>query len=153
MKINYVVITLVVIAVSVLGSTFSGSESMLRYDTLNKPGLTPADWAFPVAWTIIFFLIAVLAILAYNKSLSSLRISIAALFLVNAILNVLWSLLFFQLHLVQSALLEMVLLEASVIMLMVVIWRVSKTATWLLAPYAVWVAFATYLTFEIMRLN
>jgi len=153
MKINYVVIPLVVIAVSVLGSMFSGSESMLWYNTLNKPGLTPANWAFPVAWTIIFFLSAVSAILAYNKSLGSLKISITALFLVNAVLNVLWSLLFFKLHLIQPALLEMILLELSVIMLMMVIWRVSKTATWLLAPYVIWVAFATYLTFEIMRLN
>jgi len=142
-----------VIAVSILGSVFSGSGDMLWYNTLTKPDLTPASWAFPLAWTIIFFLSAVSALLAYNKSLGSLRVAIVSLFLVNGILNVLWSLLFFKLHLIEPALIEMVLLEASVIMLMFVLLRVSKTAVWLLAPYAVWVAFATYLTFEIMRLN
>jgi len=153
MKINYAVIPLAVIIVSVLGNIFSGSDGMFWYNALIKPGLTPVDWAFPLAWTTIFFLGSVSALLAYNKSLGSLRVVIVALFLVNAVLNVLWSLLFFKLHLIGPAFMEMLLLEASVIMLITVIWRVSKTASWLLVPYAVWVAFAVYLTFEIMRLN
>ena len=153
MKLNYLFIPLIVIAVAILGNVFSNTASMLWYDALIKPGLTSADWAFPLAWTTIFFLSAAAAILAYNRSLGSLRVVIVALFLVNAVLNVLWSLLFFRLDLIGLAFMEILLLEASVIMLITVIWRVSKTASWLLAPYAVWVAFAAYLTFEIMRFN
>jgi len=78
---------------------------------------------------------------------------IMAAFILNAMLNVGWSWLFFSLHLIGWAAWEAILLEASVIVLIVLIRPISRVAAGLLVPYAAWVAFATVLTFIIWQLN
>ena len=78
---------------------------------------------------------------------------ILALFLVNAILNVGWSLLFFRLQRPDWALIEVAFLWLSIVALIVAIAPLSRLAAWLLAPYLAWVAFAAVLNFAIVRLN
>ncbi|MDD4352390.1 MAG: tryptophan-rich sensory protein [Candidatus Gracilibacteria bacterium] len=167
-KTNYVIIPLITILVAVLGSYFT-SVGMSWYDTtLVQPELTPPKWAFPVAWNLIFILTTISALLVWNadhkmrwsflklfkKNTKDQRWHWAiGLFLANAILNVLWSLLFFTLHLIGAALLEMLLLEATLVALFVLNWRFSKWASFLLLPYLLWIGFASYLTYTIWTLN
>jgi benzodiazapine receptor len=138
------------------------------YNTvLDKPELTPPNWLFPIAWTTIFILTAISALIVWNsgedekryflifkkKIANHLLPFLMGLFVANAVLNVCWSLLFFTLHFTYAAFVEMMLLEGTVIALMILIFKRSKTASLLLLPYAVWVAFATYLTSQIILVN
>ena len=75
------------------------------------------------------------------------------LFAANALLNVLWSELFFGLHRPDWAWLEVAPFWLSVLALMVFLWPVSRRSSWLLAPYLAWVAFAGYLNWAVVRLN
>lgn len=155
LKPNYFIIPLVTIATAALGS-FLTSSGMSWYDTqLIQPAITPPKIAFPIAWNIIFILTTISALIIFNsKKASKIRKRlIADLFIANAALNVLWSLLFFNLRLLTPALVEMVLLEMTLVALMMLIWRTSKLSSLLLLPYAIWVAFATYLTSQIVLLN
>lgn len=166
-KSNYIVIPLITIAVAVIGSIFT-SLGMPWYDSeLIKPALTPPDWLFPVAWNIIFVLTAASALIAWNKRYVKSRYLlvfhkkeidvvfsfVVGLFIANAIFNVLWSLLFFTLHQISLALFEMIILEITILLIMVLLWKRSKIASLLLIPYAGWVGFATYLTLQIVLLN
>ncbi|MFA6550839.1 MAG: TspO/MBR family protein [Candidatus Gracilibacteria bacterium] len=157
-KPNYAFIPLIVILAALVGSWFS-SQGMAWYDSeLVKPALTPPKLAFPIAWNTIFICTTISALIFWNKSTAKKKLLtrhwwIVSLFVANAILNVLWSFLFFQLHLVTSAYVEMLFLEASVIALILLIWKLSKTASLLLLPYALWGAFATYLTYLIITLG
>ena len=75
------------------------------------------------------------------------------LFALNGLLNVLWSLLFFQLHRPDWAQVEVLALWLSVAALIVVIWRRSMVGALLLVPYLLWVTFAGYLNMTIVQLN
>jgi len=50
-------------------------------------------------------------------------------------------------------LVEVVFLWLSVLVPMIVFSRYAKLASWLLVPYLVWVSFAAFLNWEIVRLN
>jgi len=166
-KLNYIIIPLVTVVVAVIGGTFS-SLGMTWYDTeLIRPVLNPPKWIFPVAWNIIFVLTTISALITWNKryienrfllvfkkkEIDVIFLFVVGLFIANAVFNVLWSLLFFTLHQISLALFEMVILEITTLLIMGLLWNRSKLASLLLLPYAVWVGFATYLTFQIVLLN
>lgn len=76
-----------------------------------------------------------------------------ALFALNGLLNVFWSLLYFRLHRPDWALFEVPFLWLSVLALIIVLTRVSRLAAWLLAPYLAWVAIAATLNWQTVQLN
>jgi benzodiazapine receptor len=150
-KPNHVVIPLITVATISVGSLVT-SAGMNWYKTLNLPAFTPPGSFIGMVWTVLFILATISALIVWNKS-SGKKTVIAGAFILNALLNVGWSVLFFGLHLIGPAIYEAALLGASVFVLMILTWRISKSASWLLAPYLVWVSFATFLTYTIWSLN
>ena len=116
------------------------------YFTLKHPGWKPPDAAFGVIWTTIFTLCAISGWLAWQAANTpALRRRVLVLFGVNAVLNILWSALYFKLQRPDWALIEVVFLWASVLALCVMLRPFSVLASWLIVPYFVWVSFATIL--------
>lgn len=165
-KPNYLLIPLVTVAVALLGGAFT-SMGMNWYDMyVIKPVLTPPDWVFPVVWNAIFLMTTISALIIWNKGTTRKFLwflmsknptpthwMIVWLFSVNAVLNVLWSYLFFAKHFMAEAFIEMILLEVTLIALIFATHKISRIASWLLLPYAIWVGFATYLTYQLVLLN
>jgi tryptophan-rich sensory protein len=153
MKLNYFVIPLTVFMASFFGSRITTS-GMDWYRSLSLPSWTPAGWAIGLVWTFIFTLGVISVILFWNlQSGPSHFYWIIALFVLNIILNVLWSYLFFGQHLIGLAVAEAVILGLSVLSLIILIWPFSKLSASLLIPYCGWVFFASYLTYSIWSLN
>jgi tryptophan-rich sensory protein len=124
------------------------------YFSLRHPDWKPPDVAFGVIWTTIFTLCAISAWLAWQAAATrALRWRVIALFSLNAILNVLWSALYFKLQRPDWALVEVVFLWLSIVALIVGLWRVSRWASGLLMPYLVWVSVAAVLNYETVVLN
>jgi len=124
------------------------------YFALRHPEWKPPDAAFGAIWTLIFTLCAGSGALAWQAAGShALRRRVAVLFAVNAVLNIVWSGLYFKLQRPDWALIEGVFLWASIWVLMVGVWRISRWASALLLPYAVWVSIAMVLNLETVRLN
>lgn len=141
-----------VLIVGALGNLFTfAGLTWYKVDLIKPAALTPPDWAFSVAWTLIFIAATISGLIVWNTFKKPRPILL--LFLLNGVLNVEWSLLFFKLHAIGWALAEMLLLEATIIALHFMTWKNSKTASLLLLPYSLWVAFATLLTYEIMILQ
>lgn len=154
MKANYFAIPLITVLVSVLGSYFSNTGLRIWYRTINLPSWTPPGSVIGAVWTTIFILSTVSALIVWNKTPHTGQFQlIIGVFLVNAILNVGWSYLFFSKHLIGSAVIEAAILGLSVLALIFLIWPLSHKASLLLTPYAFWVSFATYLTYSVWRLN
>lgn len=151
-KSNHVVIPLITIATISTGSWVT-SAGMNWYKTIKLPAFTPTGSFIGTVWTILFVLATISALIVWNKIASEKKMAIGAAFILNALLNVGWSILFFGLHLIGPAIYESVLLGVSVLVLMILIWPVSKLASWLLLPYLAWVSFATFLTYTIWFLN
>jgi benzodiazapine receptor len=124
------------------------------YESLRYPSWRPPNWLFGPAWTVIFILIAVSGVLAWERAPSvSARAWLCALLAVNGVLNVLWSLLFFKLHRPDRALIEVVALWLSILALVVFIGAYSFTAAAFMVPYLIWVAFAAFLNLKVVQLN
>ncbi len=151
-KYSYILIPCGTIATAVLGSLFTDTGAW--YAQLTKPSWTPPGSVIGTVWTIIFILTMVSALLVWSRARKSAPLKwITLAFVVNAILNILWSAIFFQWHFLTLAVIEAGLLGLSVIVLMKLTWPISRIASLLLLPYAGWVCFATYLTYLIMKLN
>ena len=73
--------------------------------------------------------------------------------IVQLVLNALWSFLFFSLHAIGLALIEIILLWLAILITIFLFARISKWAAWLLVPYISWVSFAAILTYTIWQLN
>lgn len=124
------------------------------YFALKHPDWKPPDAAFGAIWTTIFTLCAISAWLAWQAADSlALRRRVAVLFGLNALLNILWSGLYFKLQRPDWALIEVVFLWLSIVALMGGLWRLSRWASALLLPYVLWVGTAAMLNLETVRLN
>jgi len=164
LKPNYLIIPLVTVVVAIVGSMLT-STGMDWYNTeLVRPALTPPKIAFPIAWNLIFVLTTASALIFWNKkfgvkavlasgSIEKHRRILMDLFVLNAALNVAWSLIFFVYHMSVFAFIEMLVLEATIIALVVLGWKFSKIASLLLVPYMLWLVLASYLTWGIIVLN
>ena len=124
------------------------------YEALRKPSWQPPDWLFGPVWTIVFALVATGGVLAWRgASDRASSACVIALFTVNGALNIAWSWLFFTRQRPDWALGEVVFLWLSILALIVALWPYSPGAAWLLVPYLLWVSFASFLNWTIVRLN
>jgi len=153
MKLNYIVIPLITFLTAFSGSLLT-SSGMKWYKTIKLSSWTPAGSVIGAVWTILFILAAICALIFWNKFLHDGRWQlIVAIFILNAILNVFWSWLFFSQHWLGAATFESAVLGLSVLALVILIWPGSALAASLLIPYAAWVGFATFLTYTVWTLN
>lgn len=124
------------------------------YFALQHPAWKPPDAAFGLIWSTIFTLCAISAWLAWQAADSvHLRRRVAVLFGLNALLNIVWSALYFKLQRPDWALVEVVFLWLSIVALIMGLWRLSRWASVLLWPYGVWVGIAAWLNWETVQLN
>jgi benzodiazapine receptor len=147
---------MVATAVAVTVATVGGLLTDIGpwYQNLRKPSWQPPDWAFGPAWTTIFALAVVSAVLAWrNAADAATQRQVIVLFMLNACLNVLWSALFFALRRPDWALWEVGFLWLAMVLPMIVTWRLSRAASICLLPYLGWVSFAAFLNFTVVRLN
>ena len=143
------VITILVLAIGGLMTTVGP-----WYRGINKPGWNPPDWIFGPAWTVILGLAAFAGVLAWgNAATTGDRLWVAGLFGLNILLHMAWSPLFFNLRRPDWALIEVPFLWLSILALMIGLAPYSTLASWLLLPYLLWVAFAAFLNFTIVRMN
>lgn len=142
----------VAIFVGLLGGSLTDTGAW--YQNLTKPWWQPPDWAFAPAWTVIFALAAMAAVYAWRGAKSrAQRDWVIGLFAANGLFNVVWSMIFFTVRRPDWALLEVPLLWLSVLLGVMAFWRGARTASYYLLPYLVWVSFAAYLNWTVVRLN
>ena len=124
------------------------------YRSLVQPAWKPPDSWFGPAWTLIFALGAAAGAIGYQRTPHPhARRRLLLLFALNAGLNALWSLLYFRLQRPDWALVEVGFLWLSIVLLMLSLWRFSRTASLLLLPYLAWVSFASVLNAAAVQLN
>lgn len=124
------------------------------YFALKHPPWKPPDAAFGVIWSTIFTLCAISAWLAWQAAdTAALRRRVTVLFGANALLNILWSALYFKLQRPDWALFEVVFLWLSIMALIMGLWRLSRWASLLLITYWVWVIIAAALNMHTVMLN
>lgn len=123
------------------------------YQALTKPENMPPEWAFPVAWTVIYVLLGLALAMIINARGSRLRGPALVLFAVQMGVNLIWSPLFFGMHQVFPALVTLGVLFALVLATATLFGRVRTGAAVLLVPYLAWIAYAGVILYQIDQLN
>lgn len=124
------------------------------YRNLEQPSWKPPDALFGPAWTLIYIFVVLSAAYAWRDAPTKIdRHGVVALYCLNALLNVLWSVLFFRFQRPDWALIEVVLFWLSILIIMIVVAGFSRMACAMLLPYLAWVAFAGWLNLAVLRLN
>jgi len=124
------------------------------YQGLQKPAWTPPNAAFPIAWTILYILMALSLWRLWDKvAPSPARRTAIGLFLGQLALNALWSPVFFGLH---APVAGLVIILALIVVLALAVraaFRLDRAAGGLLVPYLAWVCYASTLNTAIVLLN
>ena len=128
------------------------------YRELNKPWFNPPNWIFGPVWTILYFAMGVAAWLVWRKGAEEPRpLTILALplglFLLQLVLNALWTPLFFGMHRPGLALVDIVALWMAIGATAVAFYPVSRAAAYLFFPYWLWVSFASILNATLWWIN
>ena len=148
-RLNYLIIPAITIVVAVLGSQITG-RGMNWYDSIKLPRLAPPGYIIGMVWTLIFILSTIAALWFYNSYHSNL---VLGLLIANAVLNLLWTVIFFAGHNPGAAFIELIILNLLNLALIISLWSFNIGPALLWLPYFLWVCFAGYLNFAIWRLN
>jgi len=145
---------LIPLLVGWIGGIFTSSSVGDWYLTLNKFSLNPPSWVFAPVWTLLFVLMGLSLYFVFieRKNIENRKIFLW-LFGVQLILNLLWSVLFFGLRNPFYALIEIVVLWIFILLTLIYGFKINRKSGWLLVPYLVWVSFAIFLNFSIVKLN
>ncbi|MBD3222155.1 tryptophan-rich sensory protein [bacterium] len=137
-------------AAGLIGSRFLPGE---WYASLAKPSWNPPDSVFGPVWSTLYVLMGVAAWLVWRKVGFTGAPWALGLFLVQLVLNALWSFLFFGAQQPGLAFAEIIVLWLVILATTIGFWRVSVPAGVLLLPYLCWVGFAAVLNHQLWRLN
>jgi tryptophan-rich sensory protein len=143
---------LAAVIVAVAGGVLT--ETGQWYASLKKPSWKPPDWAFGPVWTVILILAAISAALAWEAGEGAgARSAILAVLIINSILNIAWSGIFFKMRRPDWALIEVAMLWLSILALILVLGSYSTAAGLLMVPYLIWVSIASFLNYRIVQMN
>ena len=137
-----------------LGSFITVDSVATWYADLSRPSFTPPDWTFGVVWPILYVMMGISAFLIWNSGIHRRQVKVAlGFFAVQLVLNGLWTPIFFGLHMMGVAFVEILLLWAAILATILAFRRISKAAALLLLPYILWVSFAAVLNAALWLLN
>lgn len=153
---NYFSLIIWIVALITIGSVIGSltkPEISAWYSTLHRARLTPPNYVFPIAWTILYGIIGACGWLIWHaSSLPKLNV-IKTLYAIQLILNWSWTPLFFGFHLTGLSLVVLGTMDILVFSLICLAYQKMKAVSLLMIPYLLWILFATYLNFYIWWYN
>ena len=145
-------IVLVTAAVAAAGGAAGDFESEW-YRRLKKPAWQPSGAVIGGVWSVLYTAIATAGVLLWPRRSRPEFAAVRWLFIAQWLLNAAWTPLFTRARRLDLALADCAALTGVNVALVARAWRVRPLAAVLLAPYAAWTAFATFLTWTLLRLN
>jgi len=126
------------------------NENKDWYKKIKKSGLTPPDRVFSIVWTILYILIIISLIIYVRNKWSKYGL---LLFIIQFILNIIWTTIFFRYRLICLSVIDLLLLIVLVCLMIKEYYRVNKYSGYILIPYLIWLLLALYLNIYICLYN
>jgi translocator protein len=145
-----------IVALVVIGGAIGSltkPEISTWYSTLNRASLTPPNYVFPIAWTILYGIIGACGWLIWRTQVFPKLSVIKTLYMTQLILNWSWTPLFFRYHLTGLSLVVLGVMDILVVTLIFRAYRKMRAVSLLMIPYLSWILFASYLNFYIWWCN
>jgi benzodiazapine receptor len=151
---KFIIAVLIPLAVGSLAGYFTASSVNGWYTTLVKPSFNPPNWLFAPVWTSLYILMGIALFLVWNSGAAEdVKRTAVTLFIVQLVLNFLWSFVFFYAQQPGWALVNIILMWIFIFLTILWFGKISSLSAWLLVPYICWVSFAIVLNFAIWKLN
>lgn len=151
---TYIVSIAIALAVGGLAAFFTRG-SMDIYGEIATPPLSPPSILFPIVWTVLYILMGISSGKIYtekenfpNEAGAALRI-----YALSLVFNFSWSIIFFNLRYFLLSVVVIIGLFLLIVKTISSYKAITPWAAYLQVPYAIWVAFATYLNVGILLLN
>ena len=148
-------LTLVLI-LEILGAVVTGiilTSDHTWYSTLTQPIFAASSWISSEIWLVLYLFMGVSLFIAYvRKNGQSMKLSYGIFFLA-AIVPVLRTFFFWQLHYLVTSTVLVALEWLPVIALSMNFWHISKRASLLLIPVILWLMFSLIVGLSILALN
>ncbi len=153
--IKIVITVAICLTVGYLSSLVTQESIETWYPTIKKPSFNPPNWIFAPVWTLLFVLMGIAVGLVWDKYEENKELVKKGMlfFGIQLFFNALWSYLFFGLHNLLLASIEIILLLLLIFETYLIFKKLDKKISFLLIPYILWVGFATILTITIYILN
>ncbi len=153
-KLSYKITICILICLGLgISSGFSTASSITDwFQYLQKPSWNPPNWLFGPVWTILYTMMGISVAMIWHSKDDGKKAAII-FFMIQFILNLLWSHLFFNIHAMGWAFAEIILMALFIFMTIIYFFKINKNAAYLLVPYLLWVSFASILNYSIWTLN
>lgn len=132
-------------------SAYLTRNEMMIFNSIQQSILTPPSWVFMIVWTILYVLMGIASYLVFSSQKHFTSAFVA--YMIQLFFNFFWSIIFFNLHLYLFAFIWLIILWIFILITIILFYRISKLAGYLMIPYLLWVTFAGYLNFMIYLLN
>ncbi len=145
-SVKKIILPIITFLIAWLGSLSTSYSDWSWYESLNKPPFNPPNYLFGIVWPVLYILMAIVSYLNAHK--------IFILYIMQIIMNGLWSWLFFVLQSTEFAFLNIVLL---IFLNVLILKQIRQDKAWvsvlLYSPYLIWICFASILNLAIIILN
>ena len=145
---SFVVFFAIILAVASSGAVFKPGS---WYESLEKPGWNPPNWAFPVVWSALYVMIAIAGWRVYEAA-GLVTLPFLA-YGVQLALNAAWSALFFGMRRPGLAFADVLAMWVAVAINALLFYPIDAIAGLLMIPYLIWVTIASCLNFSVWRRN
>ena len=149
--ISFVLFFFITFSASFVGRLVTISSKEPWYSQLIKSNYNPPDWIFAPVWITLYLMMTIAIWLFWhskNRDLNTIYI-----YFIHIVFNTTWSIVFFGLHQIFTALVVLLLLIFLIITLILKFKRVNLISYYLMFPYLLWTVYALFLNINLLVLN
>ena len=141
------------LGIGAIAGLFTAQAVPEWYATLSRPSFNPPNWLFGPVWTILYFLLGISFFLIWKIDPGKERNLAILFFFLQLLLNFGWSFFFFYFKMIGFALVEISVLWISIVVMLILFYKIRPMTAYINIPYLLWVTFATILNAGYYILN
>ena len=149
--ISFVLFFFITFSASFVGRLVTISSKEPWYSQLIKSNYNPPDWIFAPVWITLYLMMTIAIWLFWhskNRDLNTIYI-----YFIHIVFNTTWSIVFFGLHQIFTALVVLLVLIFLIITLILNFKRVNLISYYLMFHYLLWTLYALFLNINLLVLN
>ena len=135
---------------SVIGGFTTTTFKEPWYSEIILPSFNPPSWIFAPVWTVLYIMMSAAIWKIWVNLFDTKTLKI---YFVHLFFNATWSIMFFGLHQIGLALINLIIILIFIIVLMKIYLRKDKVSFYLMFPYLLWSSYALILNTSIFLLN
>ena len=129
-------------------------DSMILFEAVKKPPLSPPMWLFPVVWSILYIMMGLAAYLVWMSDKPKRKKELAFVYYaIQLAFNFGWSIIFFNIAEYLAAFIWLCLLWFFILLTTIQFFSIDKSSGSLMIPYLLSDSFSGYLNYGVYILN